>query len=621
MAWGVVAVVALGGSAANAGTDSPDLEWRHAGDGDLVLSATTEVELVSNSDTDLDVAITVELGSLTLTDGEQVDGTAVVHVPDTVQVPARQAVPVEIVVIGLSGIDLKQGGRGVIVATSGEIMAELPFQLEAVAEPTAEPVAETWTTTILRDFCGDDSIKGNRLPLTAAYDGTLPPVLGVLQDDDGDEVTVTGKLSDDRRFVTLSFDHAERGTTYTGTVDLLPADDEAGTATLTLRSTDTKWLAAAVIAVGVFLGLVAKRVVSVDLVINSLRKQLDRKRKQAEDAETRFQLKYPGSTWSILNSVAAVDEEGKAAVRRLGGWVLSIDTSSPDLAAARAAIVKLGTAADLWGTTAADEMKALNAAADNINSTYRTAAPKLHATAVKHLRGRAISVDDIAAERANTVALASSLTEFQPIRTELDARRDALAAAAALNGLSWHDRVRIESARRDIAAVTYRLWIVEAVDELVALRVDERIAAADEVIGSVIGQRPGAPVPRARSLAPELLALDSATVMSAVTSEAAGAVLGKFASAVTRFTGLAIRGFGAVIAVAIALVGGVTTGLTEVYSDGPFGTASDYLRALVWGTATVVVLQALESVVSAVNSSTGPAPATSTVSAVEETAK
>ncbi len=607
----------LPGSATAQTEPASPIRWEQPADEDLALSASTEINLVSDGVKDETVALEVVLGELKLSDGGSVAGTTIVRVPPSVEVAALQTAAVPITVLGLDGIDLTTGGRGRIIATAGDREAVLSFQLVDPSDPAGpEPLATTWAATITRDACGDQSITGDVLPLEKKFSDELPDApLGVLQDDDGDEVVVRGVLAADGMSIKLDFgDDVGSGETYSGTLDLAPDDDESGAIEFTLHATHTRMTAALVMIGGVVLGLFVKWIAGVVLIVRGMKKRLGNAAIAAGEQQAKFTHAVgengPGAGWTIEPAVTAALADGEAALGRIKRLrTLGVDKSSAEFVIATEALETLNAAKD-WGPEVAQEAAGLQAAIDEVapKPIFANGPPAVLATARAHLGAATVALDQITTFRSATVALTTSVLGLPALTVQNDERTTALKNIPT--GPSAGDARIVARVLRDLAALRYRLERAATVDELAALEIDRRVAAADEVIGALSA----APILRAdaahnlrtlqalsmlRGLDPIGLLIAPASVSPTVGDKVRRAL-----STFTRFTGTAVSGAAALLVIGVAFAAAVATGLAEVYGDGPFGTGFDFVEAFGWGVATAAVVQAIESVISAFSGTT-----------------
>lgn len=607
-AFVVVLLLSVAGSA-HAG-ERDELELQAPGDGDLELSGDSEITVVSNGAEDLKVSLAVEPAELELAEDGTIDTANVVSVQSSVELRAGQAETVEVTVRGLDVIDLTEVSRGVIVASAGELEASLPFQLRApVASTAPEPAVASWTLTHTRRL-GDDGLKGEQLPLRSAGQAELPSPLAVLQDSDGDSVTVTGTRVEDGKYLELALGDLEPGTTYAGDLDLAPADPEAGTITLTVRSTDPVWGPVIALLVGLTFGIAIKRHLGVGAVVERLMQDSDKAAATGKANDVAFgkalgdnTLEPPGlgcqpTKWSIQESIEATKGEAKDAINELRGWkTLSIDRSSPDYRAAVAAIEKLELASP-WGGEAAGELNDLRVAvatlADHTMFGSTAERPALLGAARDHLRGGPIELTKIAEFRERTRWLKTSLASFPETWTAADERRTALNA---LEGAieQWQDRRRLADAQRELQAARNHLWAARTAEALEKGRVEERFAQADETIAQLTKDDHGPTSWAAMSHQPAGLAFADRPEFGFGQPIVTGVVsLAKRIAARWRSRRVGLHGFAAAAVVGVVVLVGLLTGLEAVYDGSPFGTSGDYLSAVAWGLGASAVFEALE---------------------------
>lgn len=595
--------------------EQPPLFFASGVDGELEISKSQDVELVSNFDEPVVATLSVRLPDLPSKKAEPVAGSSVLLVPGLVRVPAGQKVDVPLVVRGLEEVEPGVQRRGEITATVGNYQARLSVLVTAPEPAATTPTfaASEWTVTKVRRL-GVDGLKGVMVPLAPVKDGAeLPEILGVIQDGDGDPLPVAGELDGDTDSIKLNIEELELhpGTTYAGTLDLEPGkeepgEEESGTLALTVRSTDDTWPAVAMMVAGVLIGVLIAWVTSVWWRVHALQdakkqaREIFEKRQKEFEEEPSRPKPANGATWRLKDDVAANPRDLYRPIR------LAIDPTDGRLADIEKGIARLKLA-EQWGAPAAEELGALQAAVTAFSPpsapTGLVDKPGVLDAAKEHLApeppAEEVALEGIESFRDRSVWLTTTLEVFLDMWAKTEERLNVLQRFQQ-DRLSWDEQRLVRDGLSDLRAARWYVWHAQSPDELVAGKVEQRLAAADDAIAKVAEAHPPAAEERQYwRLQPGQQAQGAGTVLGTIDfqgllSSVSDALDGSF-ERVLRIGRSVLHPFSLFLVLAVAIALAVLTGLPTVYGDGPWGTFGDYVAALAWGIGAVVVIKAVDT--------------------------
>lgn len=588
--------------------EQPPLFFVSGGDGELEISKSQDVKLVSNFDEPVVATLAVRLPDFPSKRAEAVAGSSVLLAPGSVQVPAGQKVDVPLVIRGLEQVEPGVQRRGEITATVGNHQARLSLVVTAPEPAATTPrfAASKWTVTKVRRV-GADNLKGAMIPLAPVKDGAeLPKVLGVIQDGDGDPLPVAGELDGDSIKLNIEDLKLQPGTTYEGTLDLEPEEGDSATLALTVRSTDDTLPAVAMMVAGVLIGVLIAWVTSVWWRVHALQnaqkqaRETFAKRQKEFSEEASLPKPANGATWRLKDDVAANPRDLYRPIR------LAIDPTDSRLADIEKSIARLKLA-EQWGTPPAKELGTLEAAVAAFSPPSAPPGvadmPGVLIAAKKHLTpeapAEAVALDGIKSFRDRTVWLTTTLAVFHNAWANTEERLKGLQRFQD-DRLSWEEQRLVRDALRELRAARWYLWHAQSPDELLAGKVEERLAVADDVIAKVAEAHPPA-AEEQQPMRPQSRRQDQGAVTGLGTIDFTG-LLSSASDALDetfeRVLGIGrsvLHPFSLFLVLAVAIALAVLTGVPTVYGDGPWGTFGDYVSALAWGIGAVVVIKAVDT--------------------------
>ncbi|MGH2682720.1 MAG: hypothetical protein ACRDIX_05755 [Actinomycetota bacterium] len=550
------------------------------------------------------------------------------------------------------------------VPTGPVIHKRVELEVTEPSPPSNSPLVSEYAFTSYRSWFyfpeGRLSMDQARLPLDVKEADTpiSPPpegtVLGILLRSGGEgalEVSSMGETSEVIGGVPaldLSIDGSYDAGTYKGEVDLLPEDDEAGEATLTVVIKDRPFLPLLALALGVAAAWLIQRFIGVRARISRLRIQLARAIERIQEADDAFQkdvaarrFNLPSIAQRLKKSANEVDADLKAVEQ---SFFFVLDEQDQTYKGALSNMKTLDEQATVWkdfGKKLVALDDALNKVRD-VGDRPERRPPSVDPTSpirpalLKRAQEvlRPATVPDLGRTDLKTLpALAESVAKWTVLANawvEVDAQLDDLEELAkrlradagqadrpsdpwteeerkslrSLDGLFsearwdlWYavdpgDFLARETERdmdrieQSIARLSYHLRPEEeALREFLTAQPQMSFLIAPQPIGSRLKERE----PRWRNLLADLKREPSEPAARASWLEQR------------------IRTWTRVI-FALLLVGAIYLGMQTVYVGKPFGTPLDYVGALTWGLASKLTLDAVASALDGVRRASLPLP-------------
>jgi hypothetical protein len=243
------------------------------------------------------------------------------------------------------------------------------------------------------------------------------------------------QLPSGRQALVVAFDGLDRLGEYSGKLDTVPADKEAGDVTLKLVYSDFVWWPLLAVALGVLTGLVISRLIGVGIPSNRLRDEVQAMRTAYDGALAQFRRGTRRAAWrrsNITKPVKATLTACEDEIRLLGRTQIAA-IPEEEIKAVRAKLTPVRSAVDDF-LAYAGEMEALEEQVREMDRTQRLVGvggprrPKA-ATKLREELLTAVSFDSFAA---------------------LTARRERVRKAAE-NAVAWEAHARsLKEAIRDL---------------------------------------------------------------------------------------------------------------------------------------------------------------------------
>jgi hypothetical protein len=584
-------------------------------DPDVTIAPTGEHTLTLLNNTADEMLVTVRVGP-----GDAVTTTA----------SARQLRPGAAMAVQLTSRNAAPGSHGRVVAVaeglSGGGVTRATFTVADTAGP-AQPLVAEWSVTSYRFKPWGDASENEVLPLegTGSCDEVVLPegtVGGVTASPGAARVvgtcTTEGAIGG-AAGVGLSFPGLAHHTgDYSGEIDLVPGDDEAGLVALVVRRTDYVLLPLAVLLLGVAAALVAARALRrLDTMTGDERDAVVLLA-QVDDAHRTFRAAAGDAPWGGYTFKADADQRLRAVLRQLrdlgsGGGRRRAEAAGYPEAHGRLAAVRTAVAG--WPLFP-ERLAALDAALRDLGlkaSSHRpptsgTNEPACVAATRPLLTGRRLTADEAVAMAAavdDAATLTQGWLEWATTVAQLESRTELAALAVDELPADHPDHRSLADARARLSAVRLGLW--EARD-LPALREQgalDGIADARAMLDGLDRHAgDGARRSETDAEAPEPI-----TPVLAVSALGQALAAGVAAGGQEASRGGARRRWRATIIVSGTAAVAAWSGLSALYFGQAFGSPRDYVGIFVWGFAAQALLGGL--VATADRLGAGRAPAAS----------
>lgn len=396
----------------------------------------------------------------------------------------------------------------------------------------------------------------------------------------------------------LSFDGlGTRVGDFTGTVDLVDDDDEAGEVELTLRSTHTFVLPSVFILIGIVLAILVAWSIGRGHRLSEDEEDVLLLMAQADEADREFRQRAGVNPWAYYSFEPSLSNECRLILdelrrlRRRWSELAAGDPEQTALLDRRKTLEKLVAAWPAFATRLRDLATALDDVAQVSTSMGRQ--PAFVEEARKLLRGEPLEVTN-AMKRIEEVELAASTAEAWEIQIELlEALEEQAALARAAIEKEPPDspkRVTFDQAERKLSEAREELLSAPDVAALVSYDIRGDLEAARQSLAQlaslwrrVLGaaEIADAGLGLTGSLASPALSI-LGRILSAASGPAGDAATVRLRRRLRNILALAVLGFTA-----------LWTGLTTLYFDKPFGTVRDYIGALLWGATVQATLVGL----------------------------
>lgn len=496
----------------------------------------------------------------------------------------------------------------------------IPFVL-TVGRVAPKPAVAKLTIRVVRWVpWGDDAVdvRDPYLPLAVPGDTAADQLdlakdkpLGLLPGDRRRvvEVTYSGKtkrLSDNVSAAELGLLNAGRPGEYEGSIDTLPFA-EGGEVQITVVTTDSIWIAVALLGLGIVPALLLGHWKRVGRTGRLLRHKEATLRSDYDKARAKFKSDSAGKAWEGYDTASDFADQTKAVRKAIKDFAaLSDEAAEEARKEIETSIDGLKAHAEALSAFAAD-LAALDEALDEverlgkIDRFHDAKSPDVpaHVTnARKLLEGSELTLEDFAA-RSEDIAAATGLATSWPrthgeatVAAERLSRFDGVTLAPA-------DKKRVEAAEREMTGVWDGLWRIQDQAALEESKLRQELMKALTSVAELtaVGDRPQ----RRRSLGEraeeaalgvervDVARFDS--LLAPVVSEV-GAEAGDPATELRKIESAIRRGDTVQLIVTAAIA--VYTGLQALYLGKVFGdTPADYLAALLWGVTTAGALDLL----------------------------
>ena len=588
------------------------------------LAEGVEIEILNNGTRRR--TLRIRLSDLTL----KTDADRPLSNRDALALPRKVRLPAS------GSVTLKLATRGTIGLAAGDYSARLTASNRAanttirrdvtiaVADPSAKvppvPAVSKLSITATRRTPGggglETELDGNELPLDvppetsgAAVAKPVQERLGLLNREggiagvtwDGDTVPVLGGEGLAAVLGVLGVDDPGD---YSGTIDLLPADDEAGDVEVTLTVTDFILWPILALMLGIALGYAIKRQINVRRVQDDLRTRLVQVIGVFEAARADFDKRAVGKPYGLYDITDAfyrACEGAELQIRRLSSWrALEVDKEAHD--AAIAMLGQLREVAKSWQPFG-EELEALDEAVGHVESGRQRGRLPMLMRAM--LQGTVLaSLDRYAKLRERIRDGQTLLKSWNTLWDVLQEYRSWYHTLLQLD-MSPEDKARLRTAKQKLDGAQNELTRIENAEQLKRFKVEEDLLAVEEVLSELTPPTAEVAGVSSRSMDAMRAAIAqqdaSRATLGAVweastpteTSKGEPVQWGRvdwaaFAQRLRR------RRFKNDLAVAaIALVTSLVAGLNALYVGKDFGTTYDYVNAVLWGLGTEGVLVVL----------------------------
>ncbi len=491
-----------------------------------------------------------------------------------------------------------------LVVSGGPEGREIVVRRMLLTEPkpvAPDPLVSTWHVTSYRfPWDSSESLRNDVIPLEApetCATGDFPDgVVGGVSSPQGAVASVTVTCTDKSKAAMptgarLAFESLLQETgVYTGTIDLDPADKEAGNVTLTVTRTDYWVLPLLVLCLGIGLAIWVLRHANRGDTLLQRRERLHLLRERIAVAQSTLASAAAGTPWSTLDPSVAVQDATEAAIELLStlgrGWK-KLEASDDDLVALDALLDDLATVAAEW--EGLDEL--LHFVRDLANG-LRVSAPTVASAVDSHIGATAaVTLDDLVAWLTETEAWSDALEGWPEAQLRLKSLGDWMAL---VDGSTAAETPPAVAAREALATATDLLTTGTepslVADAIAAL---DRANAALATTGVRRPQPGAAPITLAAALAvnPNALAIGMGQLRiadlptrPARPAESDGDIARRIAGK-RRWRNLVAIGATAAVA--------LSTGMAALYAGKAFGTATDYIAIALWGFGAQATLELL----------------------------
>ena len=609
------------------------------GEAEFAKAGGVKVELVNNTTTDRNLVVRVS--GLTLKPKTKGATLAEVKV-DQQEIPLPKA-GIATMTLSLSGGAQIAAGTyaGQLVAyESGGPVVRRAITLNVPGGLPAKPAVKTLTLRTEWWFAGQQWLRQRDVPLDessgtdrSALNLKTGQVLGYLTGSNGGTARVTwsgtSKLINLEKALALKLnaDGFSRPGTYTGTIDLVPADATAGDVTVSAVYTHVVVWPIAALALGILAALFILTITQVYRVVWQLQETLAELGVAFRASQTRFASRSQGkpyATYSIEDAVrneikrlsgaidllkgpfkvsvdattlkTAIEEMGKLK-QDIDSWAPPGGASSFDIGGFDKDLDELDEALDeierfAIGNGPPADLPASGAEKDGPNEHFPAFVPAARALLKGHTLGSLAEYRSLHEQVKKHAAFASTWLATAASIQELDLLAERLSAPDV--PLDDEDTNLLGDADETLTAAWRELWTAESAEKLAADRTEQDVQDAQQTLYKLSARLPrpaeenvedvrmGGEPARGRTfgLRRRLWAahLDEVVEVDyAAQAESYRAQLARWRWALA----------------AVAFVVAVFTGLTALYFGKAWGTATDYATAFLWGLTTQTALTVL----------------------------
>jgi hypothetical protein len=395
---------------------------------------------------------------------------------------------------------------------------------------------------------------------------------------------------------------------YTGTIDLLPDDDD-GAVDLTVSLKDAVIFPSVALLLGVLLAFLIRRYLGSRRDVLVLRARVGELGAAAQAAQQAFQRAARGESWATyaVSDLTTREVAAQEAVERLAaeGQVDSLDTDA--VADVERQLQDLKADAETFGQLD-DAFRALDAALraivelgpiDGVQPDADSNEPAFVTCASAWLDGEPLPAEQLRARLAGVVAATALAEEWRSLRDKVVKdweRVEQLKAADA--DLGDGQRKQRDEAATELADAWNAMWaepnpsaVVTPERRDVLNRASARIATltavleADRAAAGALADRIAVAVPDTAGDTIRPNAYAAATAASHLPTPPDPAERARAVREVIKRNDRIVKG--------VAVVVAVTSGLTALYFGKPFGTLTDYFSALLWGFTATTAIDAL----------------------------
>jgi hypothetical protein len=532
--------------------------------------------------------------------------------------PSVRAGGVAAVTVTASATDDAKGYL-VAQATSSQRSARSPTTvvarraIEVKSEATVlEPLVSEWNATSYR-FKPGDELHNAVVPVKDAAECPLdaqPIAAGGITSSSGGGAAVTAECTTTDVYagsvgMRLSFRGLRQHTgDYTGTIDLLPDDDDKGEVELSVRRTDYILLPLVALICGIGLALVATRQSGRLNILSEAEEDTWVLQSDAVSAERTFRERSRGTPWSTYTLQPGLDEALDAVRRRLGDLrrgFAALDENNPVYKEQIDRLRALRKTVTAWPAFA-ERLAVLNAALQAVNDmadTYRPPStedplPAFVQPATALTIGSVLSDQD-ALDRIEEVELTASLAQDWLVHAKTVQKLNKLAKdiRAAMSSdnpeVTPERKAALARAEDKISEAHREMWRATDSSEYKQLGVAADLAEAASILDGLshLLETLYAMGPEEQAVARGEAVPRPASALEGILAERALAP-----ADIAREIAQRRRLRNALVFLGLALVT-LWTGLTALYFDKPFGTPRDYLTMLAWGFGAQAGLAAL----------------------------
>lgn len=574
-------------------------------EGPLALTPETTEPLVLLNDTASDVSV-----KLRAVNGDGAQSFAISVSPADLVVAAGGVATIQVL-----AASTEEEVKGYVVATAtprtggASLAARRPFTV-GVAAVAFEPWVATWRSTAYRRDLRGARVIHHVIPLK----GTTCPSEGMslgetaVANPKGGAALVTATCTTDgvetgNVGALLTFRGLDEPGDYTGTIDLQP-DTDKGAIALTVRRTDGLVMPVIFLSAGILIAIVAAWWTGRGNTLSQDEQEIWELLAEAEKAQRQFVARASGKPWARYSYEPDMSQVARAVVaglRKANRRLAKLGTDDPErkqILAPRETMAKLIT---VWPDVAtrlgqlSDAVSTVEKAAKERRHQLDPAEPAFLANARSLLIGKRLTVTQALA-RASEVETMTTMAEawisqsdaVESLQNDVDLVTMAMADVAN----NHPDRTVLARAQGSVSSARQGLWTAKGPGEWT---VEADMKAARRDLDSLLHYT------RRTDLraAGQERATEAASALPEPGPSELRWSLDRDESPRQAASRIAQRRrVRNVVVLALVAFVALSTGLTTLYFDKPFGTPRDYVAALLWG---FTVQATLETVAAAVD--------------------